>query len=96
MQRDLNKVHNLPTLHPYLGVQFSYVMKGQYFAISKHGLYAAVSTKHNIRICMATEEYLYTLNQAIYPIENLEWCVCALYISDRDRINKDCPVDSKI
>ena len=29
-------------------------------------------------------------NQAIYPVETLEWYVYPLFISDRERINKDC------
>ena len=35
------------------------------------------------------------LNQALYPVETLEWFVYALYISNRERINKHCLVDSK-
>ena len=71
-------------------------MEVQYLAISKHGFYAAIPSEHDIRICMATEGYLCMLNQAPYPIENLEWCVYALYFSDRDRINKQCLVYSNI
>ena len=36
------------------------------------------------------------LNQALYPVETLEWCVYNLYISDKDRINKHCLVDFKV
>ena len=50
---DLYKVHYLPALHPDFGVQFSYVMEGQYLAISEHGLYAAVSTEHDVKhVCL--------------------------------------------
>ena len=59
------------------------------------GIYAAIPTECDIRICMATGGYLCMLNQAPYPVDTLEWCVYALYISERDRINKHCLVDSK-
>ena len=90
LHMDLYKVHNLPALHQDLGAQFSYVMQGQYLVISKHELYVTVPKDHDIRICMATEGYLCNLKQDLYPIETLEWCVYALYISDRSRINKHC------
>ena len=38
LQMDFHKIHNLPALHRVLGLQFSYVMEGQYLAISKYGL----------------------------------------------------------
>ena len=62
-------------------------MKGQYLAISKHGWYAPIPKDHDIRIYMGTGVYLCRLNQTLYAVETLEWCIYALYISDRDRIN---------
>ena len=70
LQMDLYKLHNLPELHPDLGVQFTYVLEGQYLAISKHGLYAAVPTEYEIRFYVATEEYLCIPNQDLYPVKN--------------------------
>ena len=62
---DLYKVHNLLPLHPE--VQFSYILEGQYLAISKHGVYAAIPNDYDIRICMGTEVYPYMLSEALYP-----------------------------
>ena len=95
LEMDLYKIHNCPTLHLDLGVQFSYII-GQHLDISKHGIHTAILTEHDIRICMATEGYLCMLKQVPYPVETLRWCVYALYISDRERIYKHCLVDSKI
>ena len=36
------------------------------------------------------------LYQALYPVETLERCVYALYISEKDRMNNHCLVDSKV
>ena len=64
LQLDVYKGHNLPTLHPDIGVQFSYIQEGQYLTISKHGVYASIPTEHDIRISMATKSYPYMLNQS--------------------------------
>ena len=54
LQMDLYKVHNLPTQHPKLNIQFTYQLEGKCLAIGKHGLYAALPSENDIRICMTT------------------------------------------
>ena len=95
LQMDLYQVHNLPALHPSLGVQFTYVLEGPYLAISKHGQYAAVPTAHDIQLCLTTNGHLCMMNQALYPVDKIEWCVYALYTNNYTRIQKHCMVDSK-
>ena len=82
LQMNIYKVHNLPTLHPELKVQFTYELEGEYLAISKNGIYAALPSAADIRICEATDGYLCMLNQALYPVEKIEWCVYALFERD--------------
>ena len=41
---DLYKIYNLPALHPELKVEFSYELEGEYLAITKNKLYAALPT----------------------------------------------------
>ena len=41
---NLYKVHNMPTLHPGLHVQFEYQLEGEYLAITKDKQYAALPT----------------------------------------------------
>ena len=66
LQMDLYEVHNLPVLYPDLGVQFFYILEDKYLANYKHGLYAAVSTEHDIRISMAVKGYLCMFNKTLY------------------------------
>ena len=54
LQMDLYKVYNLPVLHPELKVQFSYILEGEYLAISTSHTYAAIPTSHKICICLAS------------------------------------------
>ena len=54
LQKDLYKVYNLPALHPDLKVQISYVLEGEYLAISTSGMYTVMPTAHEICICLAS------------------------------------------
>ena len=96
LQMDLYKVHNLPALHPTLNIQFTYQLEGKYLAIGKHGLYAALPSEHDIRICMTTNGGLCMMNQALYPIERIEWCIYALFIKDQDKVATFCLVETKV
>ena len=55
LMMDLYRVHNLSALHLILGVRFTYVVEEEHLAISAANIYAAISTSHNIRICIATQ-----------------------------------------
>ena len=95
LEMDFYKVYNLPTLHPKLKIEFTYQLEGEYLAISKSRLYAAIPTAREIRICEATEGYLYLMNQALYPIDKLEWCSYALFAQDQNRIRQYCAINTQ-
>ena len=77
LEMDLYKIYNLPALHPKLKVEFTYQLEGEYLAITKNKLYAALPTAGEIRICKGTEGYLCLMNQSLYPVEKIEWCAYA-------------------
>ena len=54
LEMNLYKVYNLPALHPELKVEFTYELEGEYLAITKNKLYAALPTAREIRICKGT------------------------------------------
>ena len=89
---NLYKVHNMPALHPELHVQFEYKLEGEYLAITKDKQYAALPTAWDIRICETTERYLCPMNQALYPVDKIEWCIYALYKQDTERIGTYCTI----
>ena len=70
-------------------------MEGEYLAISKSRLYAAIPNAREIGICEATEGYLCLMNQALYPIEKLEWCAYALFAQDQNRIRQYCTINTQ-
>ena len=65
LQMDLYNPYNLPVLYPELNVHLSYMLEGEYLAISVSGTYVAIPTTHQIYICLATEGHLCVLNTAL-------------------------------
>ena len=94
LEMNLYKVYNLPVLHPELKVEFTYELEGEYLAITKNKLYAALPTAREIRICKGTGGYLCLMNQALYPIDRLEWCIYALFTDDKEKKREHCSINT--
>ena len=94
LEMNLYKVYNLPALHPELKVEFTYELEGEYLAITKNKLYAALPTAREIRICKGTGGYLCLMNQALYPIDKLEWCIYALFTHDEVIKREYCSINT--
>ena len=95
LEMDIYKIYNLPTLHPKLRIEFTYQIEGEYLAIYKSRLYAAIPTAREIRICKVTEGYLCLMSQALCPIEKLEWCSYALFAHDQNKIRQYCAINTQ-
>ena len=93
LEMNLYKVYNLPALHPELKVEFTYELEGEYLAITKNKLYAALPTAREIRICKGTGGYLCLMNQALYPIEKIEWCTYALFTHNEEKKREYCSIN---
>ena len=94
LEMNLYKVYNLPALHPELKVEFTYELEVEYLAITKNKLYAALPTAREIRICKGTGGYLCLMNQALYPIDRLEWCVYALFTDNKEKKREYCSINT--
>ena len=64
-------------------------------AISKSRLYAAIPTAREIRICETTEGYLCLMNQALYSVGKIEWCIYALFTQDQNKIREYCAINTQ-
>ena len=95
LQMNLYKVHNLPALHTKLGVAAEYILEGEYLAVDEHGLYVALPDAREIQICLTSQGGLCVMNQALHPVETVEWCVYALFIQDEERVKRDCSMNFK-
>ena len=92
---DLYKIYNLPALHPKLKVEFTYQLEGEYLAITKNKLYAALPTAGEIKICKGTEGYLCLMNQTLYLLEKIEWCAYALFTQNEDKKRAHCTINTQ-
>ena len=90
LELNIYQVHNLPAIPPGQEVESLYQLENKYFAIGRHGLYVTLPTEQSVRICLQTELAICILEQALYPVEHVTWCVYALFIDDEHRIKRDC------
>ena len=90
LELNIYQVHNLPAIPPRQEIAALYQLESRYFAIGKHGMYVTLPTEQSVRICLQTELAICILEQALYPIKHITWCVYALFIDDEERIKRDC------
>ena len=90
LELNIYQVHNLPAIPPGQEVESLYQLENKYFAIGRHGQYVTLPTEQSVRICLQTELAICILEQALYPVEHITWCVYALFIDDEHHIKRDC------
>ena len=93
LEMDLYKIYNLPALHPKLKVEFRYQLEGEYLAITKIKLYAALPTAGEMRICKGTG--ILVMNQALYLVKKIEWCAYALFTQIEDKKRAHCTINTQ-
>ena len=86
LQMNLYKVDNLPMLHPTLNMHAQYEIKGMYL----EGMFISLPTALDVKLCLVTNGHLCIFDQALYPVESINWCVYALFVNDYDRIKRNC------
>ena len=89
LELNIYQVHNLPAIPPGQEVESLYQLENKYFAIGRHGQYVTLPTEQSVKICLQTELAICILEQALYPVEHITWCVYALIIDDEHRIKQD-------
>ena len=90
LQMNLYKVHNLPILHPTLNEHAQYELEGTYLTTLMEGMFVSLPTALDVKLCLITNGHLCMFDQALHPVEYINWCIYALFINDHDQIRKDC------
>ena len=90
LQVNLYQVHNLPMLHPTLNVHAQYELEGTYLTTLMEGMFVSLPTALDVKLCLVTNGHLYMFDQALYPVECIDWCIYALFINDHNWIRKAC------
>ena len=90
LHMNLYKEHNLPMLHLTLHVHAQYEIEGSYLAMVMDGMFITLPTALDVRLCLMTNGHLCMFNQALYPMEHMSWCIYALFINNKEQIEKNC------
>ena len=91
LHMNLCKVHNLPMLHPTQHVHVQYKNRRLLFSnCNGWKCLSQLPTALDVRLCLMTNGHLCMFNQALYPVECMSWCIYALFINDKNQIEKNC------
>ena len=56
----------------------------------------ALPDEENVCLCIVTKGHLCLFNQTLYPVEQVKWCVYALFIQDQVKIRKNCKISTQL
>ena len=90
LHMNLYKVYNLPILHPMLHVHAQYEIENLYLATVMDGMFITLPTALDVKLCLMTNGHLCMFKQALYPVEQTNWCIYALFINDEKQIDRNC------
>ena len=88
LHMNLYKVHNLPMLHTTLQMHVQYELEGPYLATLMDSMFITLPTAMDVKLCLMTKGHLCMFDQALYPVDNTNWCIYALFINDINKIKK--------
>ena len=77
-------------LHPILHVHAQYEIEGTYLAILMEGMFISLPSTLDVKLLLMTNRHLCMFDKALHPVENINWCVYALFINNHDRVRRDC------
>ena len=90
LHMNLYKVYNLPMLHLLLHVHVQYDRENTYLATVMDGMFITLPTVLDVRLRLKMNGHLCMFKQALYPIEQMNWCIDALFINDEKQIERNC------
>ena len=80
LELNVYRAHNLPAIPPGHEVAATYVLEGDYFAIGRHGVYAALPSESSIQMCLESDLAICMMGQALYPTMHITWCIYGLFV----------------
>ena len=90
LHMNLYKFYNHPMLHPDLHVHAQYEIENTYLATVMDGMFITLPTALDVRLCLMMNGHLCMFKQALYPMEQTNWCIYALFINDEKQIERNC------
>ena len=77
-------------LHLTLHVHAQYEIEGSYLATIMDGMFITLPTALDVGLCLMANGHLCMFNQVLYLVECTNWCIYALFINDKEQIEKNC------
>ena len=77
-------------LHPVLHVHVQYELEILYLATIMDGMFITLPTALDVKLCLMTNRHLCMFKQVLYPVEQMNWCIYALFINDEKQIESNC------
>ena len=71
-------------LHPTLNVHAQYELEGTYLTTLMESMFVSLPTALDMKLCLVTNGHLCMFDQALYPVEQINWCIYALFINDHN------------
>ena len=90
LHMNLYKVYNLPMLHPILHVHAQYEIENSYLATVMDGMFVTLPTALDVKLCLMMNGHLCMFKQALYPVEQTNWFIYALFINNERQIERNC------
>ena len=54
------------------------------------GMFITLPTALDVKLCLMTNGHLGMFHQALYPMEQMNWCIYALFINNEEQIERNC------
>ena len=90
LHMNLYKVYNLPMLHLMLHMHAQYEIENLYLATIMDGMFITLPTALDVKLCLMANEHLCMFKQVLYPVEQMNWCIYALFINNEKHVERNC------
>ena len=90
LQFNLFRIHNIPLVHPILKKSFKYSIQEEHLAIRLDTQYISFPLSTDIMACQVSNGQFCHINSPLYAVDTSHSCSYALFLQDKDRINKFC------
>ena len=96
LQFHLFRIHNIPLVHPVLKKSFRYSIQEEYLTIRLDTQYILFPLSMDIMACQVSNGQFCHINSPLYAVDTSNSCSYALFLQNKDKINKFCILPSVI
>ena len=90
LHMNLYRVYNLLCYIQFCMCMWRYEIENTYLATIMDGIFITLPTALYVRLCLMTNGHLCMFKQALYPTEQTNWCIYALFTKDEKQIERNC------